>query len=180
MIFRFVSRSRKKNGSGPGPGSKIWAWNETNHQVTFEFLEKQVLGDLKMPIEPTSRPVRTEDNKPIGSSVPGWARLGCICLASCIAGEVSADWVTGMTIRNVRTMASTGEVTFATSEPIMNPSNCVDSGFYVISDNPKQALAILLASQASGLKVSFYIPPGSAGCASIGRPRVTDVLIGNF
>jgi hypothetical protein len=121
----------------------------------------------------------SRENRTPVSSMKGILAIG---VAAAITGNAYAGWVTGMTIRNVRSQASTGAVTFATVEPIANPSNCGLADFYGIqaSDNPKQGLAILLAAQASGAKVNFYIPAGTAGCESNGRPHVTDVMIGTF
>ncbi|MEJ8837054.1 hypothetical protein [Ramlibacter sp. AN1133] len=96
-----------------------------------------------------------------------------------LAAQVQAGWVFSMTVKNVRSSAATGAVTFVTNEPVQNPNNCPTAEFYGIlaTDNPKQALAILLTAQATGAKLSFYLPDG-AGCDGFGRPRVTDVLIG--
>jgi hypothetical protein len=98
------------------------------------------------------------------------------------AASTSAAWVTGMTIRNVRSSGSLGEVTFSTVEPMVNPAACGATDFYGImaADNVKQALAILLAAQVSNSKINFYVLDTPGTCEGNGRPRVTDVMIGNY
>ena len=95
--------------------------------------------------------------------------------------DASAGWILSVTVRNVRAIAATGGVTFSTNEANANPGGCIMSDFYDIAatDSPKSALVILLSAKLSGTKVSIYVPD-NAPCGGYGRPRVTDVMIGDY
>ena len=109
-------------------------------------------------------------------------KLSILIMGATFLPVQAGGWVTAKTLKNVRVIGSTGAVTFLTNEPVQNPSNCSATDFYGIipSDSPKTILSILLLARASGAPVNFYIPDGAGGCDSYGRPRVTDVMIGDM
>ena len=100
-----------------------------------------------------------------------------IAAATAYSTSALAGWVTSRSVATVRAVSTTGGITFTTVEPILNPNGCSYAEFYAINsgDNPKNALAILLAAKLSGATVDFYM--SDTGCDTSNRPRVTDVLI---
>ena len=107
-----------------------------------------------------------------------WPVYGCLFLASTVISlDTEAAWSVGRTVRNVRSIGPNGEVTFATVEPMPNPSSCTGTEYLGVipSNNPKQALAILLTAKATGAVISFNV---AEGCDSFGRAHVSDVMLG--
>ena len=92
----------------------------------------------------------------------------------------SAGWITGLSVKNVRSQGDKSRITFTTNEPVINPANCPSTDHYGVdaTNDPKSALSIVLAAFMAGKEISIYVVENS--CDINGRPLVTNVLIGSF
>lgn len=90
-----------------------------------------------------------------------------------------AGWVYGLTVKGVRSTGS-GDVTFSTVQPPVNPQACPSAEHYVVPSTayPQRALSVLLVALLSGKSIDLYFPD-SGPCVN-GRPTVSDVNIGNL
>ena len=91
--------------------------------------------------------------------------------------HVDATWVFALTPKDVRSQGETGQVSFRTVEPLVNPAGCNNIDYYGIlpGNNPNSRLALLLSAYLMRKRIDIYIH--NTGCDMWGRPRVTDVRI---